>query len=44
VKVLHVDKNDYYGGIDAGLSLDEAQKWADSREGKPPPGEEDDLC
>ena len=27
--MLHVDQNDYYGGIDAGLSLDEAQRWVD---------------
>lgn len=32
MKVLHVDKNDYYGGIDAGLSLDEAQRWVQRRE------------
>ncbi|KAL9115633.1 MAG: hypothetical protein Q9227_000001 [Pyrenula ochraceoflavens] len=26
-KVLHVDKNDYYGGSDAAFSLDEAREW-----------------
>ncbi|KAK5090032.1 Rab proteins geranylgeranyltransferase component A [Lithohypha guttulata] len=29
LKVLHVDQNDYYGGVDAGLSLDEAQRWVE---------------
>lgn len=27
-KVLHVDKNPYYGGSEAALSLDEAEGWA----------------
>ncbi|KAL1955598.1 hypothetical protein VTO42DRAFT_8401 [Malbranchea cinnamomea] len=27
-KVLHVDKNDYYGGPDAAFSLQEAEDWA----------------
>ncbi|KAL4924746.1 putative Rab geranylgeranyl transferase escort protein [Aspergillus undulatus] len=27
-KVLHVDKNPYYGGSDAALSLQEAEEWA----------------
>ncbi|KAL8744537.1 MAG: hypothetical protein Q9190_003234 [Brigantiaea leucoxantha] len=26
-KVLHVDRNDYYGGAEAALSLQEAKKW-----------------
>lgn len=26
-----MDRNDYYGGIDAGLSLDEAEKWSESK-------------
>lgn len=28
-KVLHVDKNPYYGGAEAAFSLQEAQDWAD---------------
>lgn len=31
---MHVDKNEYYGGIDAGLSLDQAQKWTVSVDGQ----------
>lgn len=27
-KVLHVDKNPYYGGPEAAFSLQEAEKWA----------------
>lgn len=26
-KVLHVDRHDYYGGDDAGLSLQDVEKW-----------------
>ena len=26
-KILHLDKNDYYGGSEAALSLDEAETW-----------------
>jgi RAB protein geranylgeranyltransferase component A len=26
-KVLHVDRHDYYGGDDAGLSLQDVDKW-----------------
>jgi RAB protein geranylgeranyltransferase component A len=33
VKVLHVDENDYYGGLDAGLSLGEAEKWIQAKQG-----------
>jgi RAB protein geranylgeranyltransferase component A len=29
-KILHVDKNTYYGGSEAAFSLEEAQEWADS--------------
>lgn len=25
--MLHVDRNDYYGGIDAALSLQDAETW-----------------
>ena len=28
-KVLHIDKNDYYGGSEAALSLQEAKTWAE---------------
>ncbi|OQE41869.1 hypothetical protein PENCOP_c004G03832 [Penicillium coprophilum] len=28
-KVLHIDRNQYYGGSDAAFSLDEAQEWAE---------------
>jgi RAB protein geranylgeranyltransferase component A len=28
-KVLHVDKNTYYGGTDAAFSIQEAQEWVD---------------
>lgn len=28
-KVLHVDKNPYYGGPEAGFSLQEAEEWVD---------------
>ncbi|KAF2712734.1 hypothetical protein K504DRAFT_401904 [Pleomassaria siparia CBS 279.74] len=27
-KILHVDKNDYYGGAEAAFSLQEAEEWA----------------
>ncbi|OJT07504.1 Rab proteins geranylgeranyltransferase component A [Trametes pubescens] len=30
-KVAHVDNNQYYGGDEASLTLDELAKWADSR-------------
>lgn len=29
-KILHVDKNAYYGGSEAALSLQDAHDWADS--------------
>ena len=29
-KVLHIDKNDYYGGAEAALSLQEAKTWAEA--------------
>ena len=29
-KVLHIDKNDYYGGAEAALSLQEANTWAEA--------------
>lgn len=29
-KVLHIDKNDYYGGSEAALSLQEAKTWAEA--------------
>lgn len=29
-KVLHVDKNDYYGGAEASFSLQEAEAWVES--------------
>ena len=33
--MLHIDKNDYYGGAEAALSLQEAEAWADTvNEGK----------
>ncbi|KAL6721941.1 Rab proteins geranylgeranyltransferase component A [Lecanora helva] len=28
-KILHVDRNDYYGGLEAALSLQEAEAWAE---------------
>lgn len=28
--MLHVDKNDYYGGAEAALSLQEIEAWVDS--------------
>ena len=28
-KVLHVDKNEYYGGTEAALSLQEIEAWVD---------------
>lgn len=28
-KVLHIDKNDYYGGSEAALSLEEAVRWTE---------------
>ncbi|CAF9942085.1 MAG: Rab proteins geranylgeranyltransferase component A [Alectoria fallacina] len=35
-KVLHIDKNDYYGGAEAALSLQEVESWADTAgEGSP---------
>jgi RAB protein geranylgeranyltransferase component A len=27
-KILHIDKNDYYGGAEAAFSLQEAEEWA----------------
>lgn len=30
---MHIDENDYYGGVDAGLSLDEAENWIQARQG-----------
>lgn len=30
---MHVDKNDYYGGLDAGLSLAEAEDWIQTKQG-----------
>ena len=33
--MLHIDKNDYYGGAEAALSLQEVEAWADTvNEGK----------
>ena len=33
--MLHIDKNDYYGGAEAALSLQEVEAWADNvSEGK----------
>jgi len=29
-KILHVDKNDYYGQSEAGLSIQEAERWVDN--------------
>ena len=29
-KILHVDKNGYYGGSEAALSLQDAQDWVKS--------------
>ena len=29
-KVLHIDKNDYYGGAEAALSLQETKAWAEA--------------
>ena len=29
-KILHVDKNTYYGGSEAALSLQDALDWVDS--------------
>ncbi|KAH8695047.1 putative rab geranylgeranyl transferase escort protein [Talaromyces proteolyticus] len=34
-KILHVDKNTYYGGAEAAFSLQEAQEWADSLNKEP---------
>ncbi|KAJ5825214.1 hypothetical protein N7474_002352 [Penicillium riverlandense] len=34
-KVLHVDKNPYYGGTEAAFSLDEAQQWMDGVNQRP---------
>lgn len=34
-KVLHVDRNDYYGGDEAALSLSEAEGWAKRHAGEP---------
>ena len=28
--MLHIDKNDYYGGAEAALSLQEVEAWADT--------------
>lgn len=28
--MLHIDKNDYYGGAEAALSLQEVESWADT--------------
>jgi len=28
-KILHVDQHGYYGGSDAGLGLQDAEKWAE---------------
>jgi Rab proteins geranylgeranyltransferase component A len=35
-KILHVDQNDYYGGSEAALSLQEAEEWVKkfSQDGK----------
>ncbi|KAK4947214.1 Rab proteins geranylgeranyltransferase component A [Elasticomyces elasticus] len=33
-KVLHVDRNDYYGGDEAALSLSEAEEWAKKHAGE----------
>ena len=36
--MLHIDKNDYYGGLEAALSLQEAKTWAEAAdEGSRPP-------
>ncbi len=29
-KVLHVDRNDYYGGAEAAFSLQEVEAWVES--------------
>ena len=29
MKIIHVDKNNYYGGEEAALSLSEAEEWAE---------------
>ncbi|KAF2172415.1 hypothetical protein M409DRAFT_17648 [Zasmidium cellare ATCC 36951] len=34
-KILHVDRNDYYGGDEAALSLSEAEEWAKKHAGEP---------
>lgn len=34
-KVLHVDKNPYYGGPEAAFSIQEAQEWVDSLQKEP---------
>ncbi|KAB8072514.1 GDP dissociation inhibitor-domain-containing protein [Aspergillus leporis] len=34
-KVLHVDRNSYYGGFEAAFSLQEAQEWASRVNGEP---------
>ncbi|KAE8415900.1 GDP dissociation inhibitor-domain-containing protein [Aspergillus pseudocaelatus] len=34
-KVLHVDRNSYYGGSEAAFSLQEAQEWASKVNGEP---------
>ncbi|KAI0352785.1 FAD/NAD-P-binding domain-containing protein [Trametes cingulata] len=34
-KVAHVDSNQYYGGEEASLTLDELAEWADARSAKP---------
>ncbi|KAK5687631.1 Rab proteins geranylgeranyltransferase component A [Elasticomyces elasticus] len=33
-KILHVDRNDYYGGDEAALSLSEAEQWAKKHAGE----------
>lgn len=29
-KIIHVDRNPYYGGAEAAFSLQEAQEWVDN--------------
>jgi RAB protein geranylgeranyltransferase component A len=35
-KILHVDKNDYYGGTEAAFSLQEAESWAEQANSRKP--------
>ncbi|CRG86193.1 Rab proteins geranylgeranyltransferase component A [Talaromyces islandicus] len=42
-KILHVDKNSYYGGSEAAFSLQEAQEWVDSVNQDPRQGPFEDV-